>query len=175
MKSQIPPIPPSPEALAKSLSRIKRGRPRAYTPEEIESKFEEYVRWVEGNPIFIQKVSAGEIIKVGADRPLTIVDFCQFAGISKDTFRRYEDEFCGPLTRIREAIEADQLRGAIVGIYDAGIIGRVLQLADRQDVTTNGKEIKQAPAVTFTVDEAAASIIQSIGKQTINSIQKDGE
>ena len=92
--------------------------------------------------------------------------FCQFAGISKDTFRRYEDEFCGPLTRIREAIEADQLRGAIVGIYDAGIIGRVLQLADRQDVTTNGKEIKQAPAVTFTVDEAAASIIQSIGKQT---------
>lgn len=91
-----------------STSNKKPGRPRAYTPEALEAKFEEYVRWVEGNPIFIQKVSAGEIIKVETDRPLTIVDFCQFAGISKDTFRRYEDEFCGPLTRIREAIEADQ-------------------------------------------------------------------
>lgn len=168
MKPQIPQIPPSPEALAKLLSRIKRGRPRAYTPEEIESKFEEYVQWVEDNPIFIQKVSAGKITEVRTDRPLTIVDFCQFAGISKDTFRRYEDKFCGPLTRIREAIEADQLRGAIVGIYDAGIVGRVLQLADRQDVTTNGKAIT-APSqpISVVLDPEAAKIIQSIGKMTV--------
>ena len=40
-------------------------------------------------------------------------------------------------------------------------------LADRQDVTTNGKEIKPTgPAISITIDEAAASIIQSIGKQT---------
>lgn len=67
---------------------------------------------------------------------------------------------------MREVIEADQLQGALVGIYDAGIVGRVLHLVDRQDVTTNEKEITQASALTITVDEAAASIIQSIGKQT---------
>lgn len=38
------------------------GRPRAYTPEALEAKFEEYVEWVKANPVYINKVSAGEII-----------------------------------------------------------------------------------------------------------------
>lgn len=76
----------------------KVGRPRAYTPEVLGAKFEEYVEWVKANPVYISKVSAGEIIPVPTQRPLTLVGFCQFAGISKDTFCRYEDEFCGPLS-----------------------------------------------------------------------------
>ena len=145
----------------------KVGRPRAYTPEALEAKFEEYVEWVKANPVYINKVSAGEIIAVPTQRPLTLVGFCQFAKISKDTFRRYEDEFCDLLTHVRVAIEADQLEGALCGQYDSGIVARVLHLADRQDVTTNGKDIQQAPAISFTVDEAAASIIQSIFKMTV--------
>ena len=145
----------------------KVGRPRAYTPEALEAKFEEYVEWVKANPVYINKVSAGEIIAVPTQRPLTLVGFCQFAKISKDTFHRYEDEFCDLLTHVRVAIEADQLEGALCGQYDSGIVARVLHLADRQDVTTNGKDIQQAPAISFTVDEAAASIIQSIGKMTV--------
>ena len=145
----------------------KVGRPRAYTPEALEAKLEEYVEWVKANPVYINKVSAGEIIAVPTQRPLTLVGFCQFAKISKDTFRRYEDEFCDLLTHVRVAIEADQLEGALCGQYDSGIVARVLHLADRQDVTTNGKDIQQAPAISFTVDEAAASIIQSIGKMTV--------
>ena len=145
----------------------KVGRPRAYTPEALDAKFEEYVEWVKANPVYINKVSAGEIIAVPTQRPLTLVGFCQFAKISKDTFRRYEDEFCDLLTHVRVAIEADQLEGALCGQYDSGIVARVLHLADRQDVTTNGKDIQQAPAISFTVDEAAASIIQSIGKMTV--------
>ena len=42
----------------------KVGRPRAYTPEALEAKFEEYVEWVKANPVDINKVSAGEIIAV---------------------------------------------------------------------------------------------------------------
>ena len=145
----------------------KVGRPRAYTPEALEAKFEEYVEWVKANPRYSNKASAGEIIAVPTQRPLTLVGFCQFAKISKDTFHRYEDEFCDLLTHVRVAIEADQLEGALCGQYDSGIVARVLHLADRQDVTTNGKDIQQAPAISFTVDEAAASIIQSIGKMTV--------
>lgn len=143
----------------------KVGHPRAYTPEALEAKFEEYVEWVKANPVYINKVSAGEIIPVPTQRPLTLVGFCQFERISKDTFRRYEDEFCDLLTHVRVAIEADQLEGAMVGQYNPNIVARVLHLADRQDVTTNGKDIQQVSAISFTVDEAAASIIQSIGKQ----------
>ena len=137
----------------------KVGRPRAYTPEALEAKFEEYVEWVKANPVYINKVSAGEIIPVPTQRPLTLVGFCQFAKI--------REEFSDILMYVREAIEADQLEGALCGQYNSGIVARVLHLADRQDVTTNGKDIQQAPAISFTVDEAAASIIQSIGKMTV--------
>ena len=82
----------------------KVGRPRAYTPEALEAKFEEYVEWVKANPRYSNKASAGEIIAVPTQRPLTLVGFCQFAKISKDTFRRYEDEFCDLLTHVRGRI-----------------------------------------------------------------------
>lgn len=144
------------------------GRPRAYTPEALEAKFEEYVEWVKANPVYINKVSAGEIIPVPTQRPLTLVGFCQFARISKDTFRRYEDEFCDLLTHVRVAIEADQLEGALCGQYDSGIVARVLHLADRQDVTTNGKAITAATQpISVVLDPEAAKIIQSIGKMTV--------
>ena len=29
----------------------KVGRPRAYTPEALDAKFEEYVEWVKANPV----------------------------------------------------------------------------------------------------------------------------
>ena len=94
--------------------------------------------------------------------------FCQFAKISKDTFRRYEDEFCGLLTCVRVAIEADQLEGAMVGQYNPNIVARVLHLADRQDVTTNGKAITASTQpISVVLDTEAAKIIQSIGKMTV--------
>ena len=147
----------------------KMCRPRAYTPEALEAKFEEYTQWVKANPVYINKVSAGEIIPVPTQRPLTLVGFCQFAGISRQNFYEYEsrEEFSDVLTRVRVAIEADQLEGALVGTYDSGIVARVLRLADRQDVTTNGKEITTATQpISVVLDPEAAKIIQSIGKQT---------
>ena len=70
----------------------KVGRPRAYTPEALEAKFEEYVEWAKENPVYINKVSAGKIIPVSTQRPLTLVGFCRFAGFSRQNF--YEYEFC---------------------------------------------------------------------------------
>ena len=148
----------------------KVGRPRAYTPEALEAKFEEYVEWVKANPVYINKVSAGEIIPVPTQRPLTLVGFCQFAKISRQNFYGYEsrEEFSDILTCVREAIEADQLEGALCGQYDSGIVARVLHLADRQDVTTNGKEITTATQpISVVLDPEAAKIIQSIGRRTV--------
>lgn len=145
----------------------KVGRPRAYTPE---AKFEEYVEWVKANPRYSNKASAGEIIPVPTQRPLTLVGFCQFAKISRQNFYEYEsrEEFSDILTCVREAIEADQLEGALCGQYDSGIVARVLHLADRQDVTTNGKEITTATQpISVVLDPEAAKIIQSIGRRTV--------
>lgn len=155
----------------------KVGRPRAYTPEALEAKFEEYVEWAKKHPLSINKVSAGEIIAVPTERPLTLFGFCVFADIVENTFREYErqEEFLSVTTRARTAFANSQIEGALVGAYNPNIVARLQGLADRQDVTTNGKDIQQVPAISFTVDEAAASIIQSIGKQTINTVRKDGD
>ena len=85
-------------------------------------------------------------------------------------FYEYEsrEEFSDILTCVREAIEADQLEGALCGQYDSGIVARVLHLADRQDVTTNGKEITTATQpISVVLDPEAAKIIQSIGRRTV--------
>lgn len=82
----------------------KVGRPRAYTPEALEAKFEEYVEWVKANPRYSNKVLAdGSVIPVPYERPLTLVGFCVFAEIVENTFREYEkqDEFERVCTRAR--------------------------------------------------------------------------
>ncbi len=153
----------------RSIPARRVGRPMKYVPETLESKFEEYKVWTKQNPAYHNKVSAGGVIPVPTERPLTIVGFCSYAGISKDTFRNYEhqEEFFDLLARVRETIEADQLEGALVGIYDAGIVARVLHLTDRTDVTTNGKLIQSTTApINVSLDTEAAKIIQSIGKMT---------
>lgn len=161
----------------KAKSTRKVGRPCTYTPETLEAKFREYRNHIAETPIYKEVPAKGGPMDIRVNRPATLVGFCVFAGIGRNTFLDYEErpEFSNVVARVRETIETDQLEGAMAGVYDSSIVSRVLRLADRQDVTTNGKEITQAPAVTFTVDEAAASIIQSIGKQTINSVQKDGD
>ena len=147
----------------------KVGRPRAYTPEALEAKFEEYRNHIAETPIYKEVPTKGGPMDIRVNRPTTLVGFCVFAGIGRNTFLDYEErpEFSNVVTRVRETIETDQLEGAMAGVYDSSIVSRVLRLADRQDVTTNGKEITTATQpISVVLDPEAAKIIQSIGKQT---------
>lgn len=121
----------------------KTGRPCAYTPETLAAKFDEYREWIKDNPRKSYKMTKDGVNKVETDRPMTLVGFCQFAGIIVDTFRGYErrGEFFGvQCARVREAIEADQLEGAMVGQYAQSIVARVLKLADRTEVVDKSEE-----------------------------------
>lgn len=126
-----------------NTAKSQCGRPRKYTPATLAAKFDEYKNSVKSSPIYVNKVSAGEIVKVPTERPLTIVGFCAFANITRETFRQYEGQeaYSDVLARVRTVIEADQLEGALVDVYNPSIVARVLHLADRQDVTTNGKDM----------------------------------
>jgi hypothetical protein len=164
---------------AKPSFQPKIGRPLTYTPEQLSSKFEEYAVWVKENPRLNYKVLAdGNEVPVRIERPLTLSGFTVFAHIHPDTFRNFEkrEEFFEVCACIRARIETDQLEGALCEQFNPTIASRVLHLADRQDITTNGKEIQPSgPAISVTLDAAAASIIQSIGKQTISKSADDGE
>ena len=104
------------------------GRPRAYTPEALEAKFEEYAEWAKANPRYSNKVLAdGSIIPLPYERPLTLSGFAVFAGIIPETFREYEklDEFSVVCARVRARIESDQLEGAMCEQYNSTIASRV--------------------------------------------------
>lgn len=148
---------------------IKRGQPSTYAPETLASIFDEYCDFVENSPIGKQVPSKRGVVSLQVRRPKSIVDFCQFAGLTRSSLYDYskKPEYSDITTRVREAIEADQLTGAIAGIYDSSIISRVLHLADHQDVTTNGKDVQSSQAINVIVDKEAASIIQSVGKMNI--------
>lgn len=153
-----------------NIRKHKMGRPRAYTPEALEAKFKEYVEWAKKHPLSINKVSAGEIIPVPTERPLTLVGFCVFADIVENTFREYErqEEFLSVTTRARTAFANSQIEGALIGAYNPNIVARLQGLADRQDVTTNGKEITTAAQpISVVLNPEAAKIIQSIGRRTV--------
>ena len=157
------------KAKPKVSDQAKKGRPVTYSPERLASKFEEYAVWAKNNPRINYKIlSDGSESKVRLERPLTLSGFTVFAKIHPHTFGNLEkrEEFLDVCARIRARIETDQLEGALCEQFNPTIASRVLMLADRQDITTNGKEIQPSgPAISITIDEAAASIIQSIGKQ----------
>ena len=116
-------------------------------------------------------MSAGEIISVPTERPLTLVGFCVFAGIVENTFRAYEkqDEFLSVTTRARATFAKSQIEGALIGAYNPNIVARLQGLAEKQDITSNGESInKSRETVQVILDPEAASIIQSIGKQSTN-------
>lgn len=120
----------------------KHGDACMYTPETLAEKFEKYLVWVRENPRRSYKTTKKGTILADIDRPLTLVSFCQFAGITMNTFRAYErrsEAMRIQCTRVRERIEADQLEGALAGQYSQAIVARVLKLADVSEVVNKSE------------------------------------
>lgn len=138
--------------------REKDGREKKYTPREWYDKILEYCNWMQGrvwNKMEAIKSGdmAGTLIQIPTLTPMSIGGFCLFAGIDRRTFDNYENtkgyEDYFPITAWgREIIETNQFEGATVGAYNPNIIARKLGLVDKQDLTTNGKDIESNP-VTF--------------------------
>lgn len=132
--------------------RNKHGRDYKYQPEELWEEFKQYVEWVNDTPWYKNEAiksgdMAGTIIPIPTRKPLTIEGFCLFADIVHKTFMDYEKrkDFVTVVTRIRGAIENDQLEGASVGAYNPNIIARKLGLQDKQQTEHTGEIIVKPP------------------------------
>lgn len=119
----------------------KQGRPLKYTPEEVERKFVEYVEHNKTctfyrNELIKSGDRAGDVIKVEVPAPLTIVGFCVYLGISKETFYEWlgnpDKGFSDILTMCKTFIEQNQVSGAAAGVFNPMIVARLLGLADKQ-------------------------------------------
>ncbi|NDV46244.1 hypothetical protein D0T49_04215 [Paludibacter sp. 221] len=125
----------------------KAWKPKAYTPETLNEVFELYleerakeVRY--RNEAIKSGDRAGEIIQIPINKSLSLESFCVFADIMRNTFLDYErqKEYLQVAARIRETIEADQLDGATVGVYNPSIVVRKLGLGDNVNVSTEGTQ-----------------------------------
>lgn len=138
--------------------KIGPGQPRAYQPDELLEKANEYFEWCIENPFYESQVIRGpfkkkdsknrettvshDFAQVPRMRPMTIEGFCNYAGIVVKTFHNYEkygqdgehDEAYLQVTRrIRQIIENQQLEGAAAGFFQQNIIARKLGLADKRE------------------------------------------
>lgn len=153
------------------------GRPKKYTPKKLLRKANEYFEWVLANPFKEAQIVRGDFIEteMGTDgvkkvtkqpyiladvpkmRPFTLWGFCNFAGISVQTFDHYGNmlskvqkekepdekdlkmgrEFLSVYTHVKQIINNQQFEGAASGFLNHAIIARMLGLADKKEITGN--------------------------------------
>ena len=125
--------------------RTKNGKELIYdSPEKFLSEATGYFKWCDDNPWNKKEpiksgARIGEVIEVPVPRPYTIEGLCVHIGICVKTFYNYENrkEFSPIISHIREVVRQNQIEGAIIGIYNANIISRILGYADKQEPVAN--------------------------------------
>lgn len=125
----------------------RMGRPPKFTPAQLLHKFEEYIADREARPLIDKTTESGttgnNTINKETQRAtphlLSIGDFCVFLGTSRNWWNELTDDYLGVKTRISTYISEYQLKGASNGVFNANIVARLLGLADKQQVTTEGQ------------------------------------
>lgn len=124
------------------------------SPDKFWELFQDYKKQTKANPIIIKDWVGkdAEPVYREKEKPLTMVGFecfvCENTKISypdltiyfegKDD--SYKDYF--PIaSRIKAEIQNDMLTGGMTMIYSQSLTARLANLPDRQDITTDGKEL----------------------------------
>lgn len=98
------------------------------------------------------------IVELPTQRPLTLEgfeNFCFEKGVINDLGDYFSNknnaysDFSTICIRIRKIIRQDQIEGGMVGIYNPSITQRLNNLVDKQDLTTNGKDM---PTTAMTIE-----------------------
>jgi hypothetical protein len=120
-------------------ARAKSGRGKKFTVKSLAKAAEEYFQWVEEHPLQAVELSKykgeADLIEVPKMRAMTIIGFCNFINISKDTWANYkaDDEFKETCERIQSIIYQQKFEGAAADLLNASIIARELSLKEHTD------------------------------------------
>lgn len=137
------------------MERSSSGVPKLLSPEMLVKYFADYVKWVKDNPVEVQDFVGKDATEVfrKKEQPLSLDGFEDYVAdnggpiVMTQYFTnrdgRYED-FVTLCDYIRRKIRADQIKGGMVGIYNASITQRLNGLAEKVDTT--------AKVTTETVD-----------------------
>lgn len=131
------------------------GRPLKYQPEELLEKFQEYLVWAKDNPIIVghsEKNTSKDGGTYGKEteemkpRLVSISGFLVHLGATRDWWdglglRKKSAEFIRVKSFIRDYCENYQKEMATNDIFNANIISRLLGLADKKEVKTDGASV----------------------------------
>lgn len=164
----------------------KVGRPPKFkTPLELAEVADAYFESCDNNPIEVSakktagseqsakngsKVKASEY-KESVPTPYTIEDFCDFANISdwtmlKKTKKYQTREFLGIIHAIELRIRGQQIRGSLVGLYNANLTARINGIAEKTESKTETKQDitvkKEDPDFDNLPDDVKMEIVRKI-------------
>lgn len=135
------------------------GRNRIFNdPTELKEKIDQYFRdtdqrfWEKEDFIKSGEL-AGTIIRLKTKIPYTIEGMSEFLGVNSKYIydfenqikemkdRKIANDFSDVLTYAREKISRQKLEGAMCGAFNPLIVARLEGLRDRQDITSNNKDL----------------------------------
>ena len=122
------------------------------TPEDMWQLFVEFRKWCKDNPRYQYQLSykTGEPVPVPLERPLTMVGFRSWAAEKHKSVEDYfantdgrYSSFTTICSRISDEIRDDQIKGGMVGQFNASITQRLNGLTEKTDITSGGQSISE--------------------------------
>lgn len=139
--------------------RSKHGRDKLFaTPELLWEAACEYFAWCDDNPYYKHEAikggqRCGDIIDIPTQRPYSLSGFLFYVGAGDAYWRQFKaadhEDFSTIINDIEKVIETQQFEGATVGIFNANIIARKLNLTDKQEIVTVSDPSKNVHKVVF--------------------------
>jgi len=91
--------------------------------------------------------SAGTVMKIPVQVPLTRKGLAVFACISEDTIRNYASnkppyiDYFEVTNAALQMIDNNQIEGALINAYNSNLVARIQGIKENTDVTTQGEKI----------------------------------
>ena len=118
------------------------------TPEKLYELFDQYKNSLK--PREIQKATAAGVKSEFHMPPLTMEGFENYCELNVGHVHQYfvnqdnaYNEYLNICSRIRRLIRQDQIEGGMVGQFNPSITQRLNGLTEKQDITTNGKDLNE--------------------------------
>jgi hypothetical protein len=123
------------------------------TPERLLELFKDYKSFVKSNPTLKEDFVGKDAIHVHRqlENPLTWVGFeaylCEkeiithLSDYENNTDKKYT-EYQPAIRQIKTIIQADQVQGGMVGIYQSNLTARIAGLADKQEIKHDIYDVK---------------------------------
>ena len=128
--------------------RSKHGRDKLFaSPELLWDAAVEYFQYTDQRKLTRKDWVGKDAQQVDRefDVPYTLTGLCLYFDCSREWWTKFKDtqhlDFLPIIARIDQIIYNQKFEGAAAGIFNANIIARDLGLQDKNDITTNGKDL----------------------------------